>query len=192
MPWAPARPSAALALLDGWAVAADASLGAGSYAPALLPEMPQRVEVGQPLPPGHRQRSAVRRGEDFRRPGRSVEHYQPRRRRPGRGGRLRCGDSIAAGRRASSRHRYCRLRRRRHRPHHRARAARARAAVARQRHHQRCRAAGGDRHRAPWRLGALGRRRTRSRWGAWCGKRGCHRDDRRQPATAATTTACRS
>ncbi len=48
---APTRPSAALALLDGWAVAADASLGAGSYAPALLPEMPQRVEVGQPLPP---------------------------------------------------------------------------------------------------------------------------------------------
>jgi molybdopterin molybdotransferase len=40
-----------LALLDGWAIAADASLGAGSYAPALLPEMPQRVEVGQPLPP---------------------------------------------------------------------------------------------------------------------------------------------
>jgi molybdopterin biosynthesis enzyme len=48
---APARPSAALALLDGWAIAADASLGAGSYAPALLPETPQRVEVGQPLPP---------------------------------------------------------------------------------------------------------------------------------------------
>jgi molybdopterin molybdotransferase len=48
---APARPSAALAMLDGWAIAADASLGAGSYAPALLPEMPQRVEVGQPMPP---------------------------------------------------------------------------------------------------------------------------------------------
>jgi molybdopterin molybdotransferase len=48
---APARPSAALALLDGWAIAADASLSAGSYAPALLPEMPQRVEVGQPMPP---------------------------------------------------------------------------------------------------------------------------------------------
>src|SRR5476649_608099 len=47
---APARPSAPLALLDGWAIAADATLGAGSYAPALLPEMPQRVEVGQPLP----------------------------------------------------------------------------------------------------------------------------------------------
>jgi molybdopterin molybdotransferase len=48
---APARPSAPLALLDGWAIAADATLGAGSYAPALLPEMPQRVEVGQPMPP---------------------------------------------------------------------------------------------------------------------------------------------
>jgi len=48
---APARPSAPLALLDGWAIAADATLGAGSYAPALLPEMPQRVEVGQAMPP---------------------------------------------------------------------------------------------------------------------------------------------
>jgi molybdopterin biosynthesis enzyme len=48
---APARPSVALAMLDGWAIAADASLGAGSYAPALLPEIPQRVEVGQPMPP---------------------------------------------------------------------------------------------------------------------------------------------
>jgi molybdopterin molybdotransferase len=48
---APARPSTALAMLDGWAIAADATLGAGSYAPALLPETPQRVEVGQPMPP---------------------------------------------------------------------------------------------------------------------------------------------
>jgi molybdopterin molybdotransferase len=48
---APARPSVALAMLDGWAIAADASLGAGSYAPALLPQTPQRVEVGQPMPP---------------------------------------------------------------------------------------------------------------------------------------------
>jgi len=48
---APLRPSAALALLDGWTIAADASLGAGSYTPALLPEMPQRVEVGQPISP---------------------------------------------------------------------------------------------------------------------------------------------
>lgn len=49
---APARPSAALALLDGWALAADLTLGAGSYAPALLPLPPQRVETGQPMPPG--------------------------------------------------------------------------------------------------------------------------------------------
>jgi molybdopterin molybdotransferase len=48
---APARPSAALALLDGWAIAADATLGAGGYTPALLPQKPQRVEVGQPMPP---------------------------------------------------------------------------------------------------------------------------------------------
>ena len=39
------RPSAALALIDGWAIAADATLGAGSYAPALLPEVPQRVDT---------------------------------------------------------------------------------------------------------------------------------------------------
>src|SRR5476649_1535602 len=48
---APSRPSVALAMLDGWAIAADASLGAGSYAPALLPQTPQRVEVGKPMPP---------------------------------------------------------------------------------------------------------------------------------------------
>jgi molybdopterin molybdotransferase len=48
---APARPSAALALLDGWAVAADLTLGAGSYAPTVLPLPPPRVEAGQPMPP---------------------------------------------------------------------------------------------------------------------------------------------
>ena len=48
---APSRPSAPLAFLDGWAIAADATLGAGNYMPALLPDTPQRVEVGQPMPP---------------------------------------------------------------------------------------------------------------------------------------------
>ncbi|MSO68492.1 MAG: molybdopterin-binding protein [Pseudolabrys sp.] len=48
---APSRPSAALALLDGWALLADLTLGAGGYAPVLLPKPPQRVEVGQPMPP---------------------------------------------------------------------------------------------------------------------------------------------
>src|SRR6185437_14290445 len=48
----PARPSAAVALLDGWALAADLTLGAGSYAPVVLPLPPQRVEAGQPMPPG--------------------------------------------------------------------------------------------------------------------------------------------
>ena len=47
---APSRPSAALAMLDGWALAADASLGAGNYTPALLTQAPHRVEVGQPIP----------------------------------------------------------------------------------------------------------------------------------------------
>jgi molybdopterin molybdotransferase len=49
---APARPTAALALIDGWALAADLTLDAGGYAPALLPEPPQRVEAGQPVPIG--------------------------------------------------------------------------------------------------------------------------------------------
>jgi molybdopterin biosynthesis enzyme len=48
---APARPSTALAMIDGWAIAADSTLGAGSYAPTLLPQTPQRVETGQPMPP---------------------------------------------------------------------------------------------------------------------------------------------
>jgi molybdopterin molybdotransferase len=48
---APARPNAAIALLDGWAMTADETLGAGDYAPALLMHPPQRIEVGQPMPP---------------------------------------------------------------------------------------------------------------------------------------------
>lgn len=48
---APSRPSAAMALLDGWALAADATLGAGGYAPVVLMQPPQRVEAGQPMPP---------------------------------------------------------------------------------------------------------------------------------------------
>lgn len=48
---AASRPSAALALLDGWAIAADATLGAGGYAPVQLLHRPQRIEAGQPLPP---------------------------------------------------------------------------------------------------------------------------------------------
>ena len=48
---APARPNSAIALLDGWAVSANATLGAGGYSPAVLPLTPQRVEVGQPMPP---------------------------------------------------------------------------------------------------------------------------------------------
>ncbi len=48
---APARPAAATALADGWALAADDTLGAGGYAPALLRQMPARVEAGQAMPP---------------------------------------------------------------------------------------------------------------------------------------------
>jgi molybdopterin molybdotransferase len=46
------RPNVATALLDGWALDADTTLGAGGYTPALLLVPPQRIEVGQPLPPG--------------------------------------------------------------------------------------------------------------------------------------------
>jgi molybdopterin molybdotransferase len=46
------RPESALALLDGWALAADATLGAGGYSPVLLPHVPRRIEVGQPMPAG--------------------------------------------------------------------------------------------------------------------------------------------
>jgi molybdopterin molybdotransferase len=49
---APSRPSAATALQDGWALAADDTLGAGGYAPVPLMHAPQRVEAGQPMPPG--------------------------------------------------------------------------------------------------------------------------------------------
>lgn len=46
-----ARPSSALALIDGWALSADATLGAGPYAPIPLIHPPQRIEAGQVLPP---------------------------------------------------------------------------------------------------------------------------------------------
>ena len=46
-----ARPSSALALLDGWALAADATLGAGPDTPVPLIHPPQRIEMGQALPP---------------------------------------------------------------------------------------------------------------------------------------------
>ncbi len=49
---APARPSNPIALADGWALAADLTLGAGGYAPAMLARVPARVEIGQAMPPG--------------------------------------------------------------------------------------------------------------------------------------------
>ena len=49
---APTSPAKALALIDGWALAAEATRDAGGYAPALLPQMPTRVDAGEPLPPG--------------------------------------------------------------------------------------------------------------------------------------------
>jgi molybdopterin biosynthesis enzyme len=49
---APARPVAAIALTDGWALRSDETHGAGGYAPALLTTPPLRIETGQPLPEG--------------------------------------------------------------------------------------------------------------------------------------------
>ena len=46
-----ARPNVSIAMLDGWAIAADSTLGAGGYTPALLLQTPTRIEVGQPMPP---------------------------------------------------------------------------------------------------------------------------------------------
>ncbi len=46
------RPPAALALYDGWAVKSSDTIDAGSYAPALLSALPQRVDAGESLPPG--------------------------------------------------------------------------------------------------------------------------------------------
>jgi molybdopterin biosynthesis enzyme len=48
---APARPSAPIALQDGWALSADLTLGAGGYAPAMLARLPSRVVAGQAMPP---------------------------------------------------------------------------------------------------------------------------------------------
>jgi molybdopterin molybdotransferase len=49
---APARPQHAIALIDGWALRAEDTSGAGGYAPALLPQPPQRVDAGEPMPAG--------------------------------------------------------------------------------------------------------------------------------------------
>ncbi len=47
-----ARPNVPLAMVDGWAIDADTTLGASGYTPALLLQTPTRIEVGQPMPPG--------------------------------------------------------------------------------------------------------------------------------------------
>ncbi len=44
------HPAAAIALRDGWAVSAEGTLDAGSYAPAVLAQAPVPVQVGDPIP----------------------------------------------------------------------------------------------------------------------------------------------
>jgi molybdopterin biosynthesis enzyme len=46
-----ARPATPLALQDGWALRAEDTLGAGGYAPAVLPQLPLRIEAGVSMPP---------------------------------------------------------------------------------------------------------------------------------------------
>jgi molybdopterin molybdotransferase len=45
------RPATALALIDGWAVRADATIDASSYAPAILADA-RAVDAGEAMPPG--------------------------------------------------------------------------------------------------------------------------------------------
>ncbi|WP_137179772.1 molybdopterin-binding protein [Roseomonas sp. AR75] len=45
-------PAQAIALREGWAVAAEATLGASPYAPMPLPGAPAQLRAGDPLPPG--------------------------------------------------------------------------------------------------------------------------------------------
>jgi molybdopterin molybdotransferase len=45
------RPGAALALIDGWAVRADATIDASAYAPAILTEA-RPIDAGEAMPPG--------------------------------------------------------------------------------------------------------------------------------------------
>src|SRR5690348_3904743 len=49
---APRRPEAAIALVDGWAISADDTLGAGGTSPTALSRAPARIDAGQPMPPG--------------------------------------------------------------------------------------------------------------------------------------------
>jgi molybdopterin molybdotransferase len=50
---APSRPAHAIAILDGWALRSDETLGASGYAPAPLSHIPQRIDAGEPMPPGY-------------------------------------------------------------------------------------------------------------------------------------------
>lgn len=46
------RPAVPVALIDGWALAAELTRDAGGYAPAPLPQVPVLIDAGQPLPAG--------------------------------------------------------------------------------------------------------------------------------------------
>jgi molybdopterin biosynthesis enzyme len=44
------RPAYAIAILDGWALRSDETLGASGYAPAPLSHIPQRIDAGEAMP----------------------------------------------------------------------------------------------------------------------------------------------
>jgi molybdopterin biosynthesis enzyme len=44
------RPAYAVAILDGWALRSDETLGASGYAPAPLSHIPQRIDAGEAMP----------------------------------------------------------------------------------------------------------------------------------------------
>ena len=128
---APARPAVATALTDGWALAADLTLGAGGYAPALLAQPPTRVEAGQAMPPDTDSVAPFDAVKETAARRRGARHRQSGRGRAGGRRRLRARPAAAPRRRPAAPARSRRFRRRRSCARHRARAAPARVAAAR-------------------------------------------------------------
>jgi molybdopterin molybdotransferase len=87
---AEARPPTPLAMIDGWAVRAEATADAGGYAPVLLPHT-HEVEVGDALPPEF---DAVAPHDIVTRRGEACELHQPV---TAGDGVLMPGDDAAAG-----------------------------------------------------------------------------------------------
>jgi molybdopterin molybdotransferase len=87
---AAAMPAQAVALIDGWAVAAEDTLGASSYGPSFASVAPVRVGFGAPVPPG---RDAVLPEQSVEAGSQPVEILSPA--APGAGLRVSGGDFTA-------------------------------------------------------------------------------------------------